>query len=358
MDCNIFRKRINDLLEDNLSYDLREAMLEHIKGCEVCSALYKEELEIDEMFMAGLSADTQNFRSLRSDIMKNIDKNRYGGSTAKRLFKHFKNYIATYTSLVAVIAVFVFLVPYVKAHGLLNTTKAINMPEAKSSTQNSSISTKSKGTEDNALGIADNNSTKQAVMNALDDNKAKNNVDTLYTPKFEKKTLDKNINAKFNTPLKISLNKKYSATVEGKGTEAQEEGIGSIILKDLNSGNQWSFSLVDNQRQYSPKAVEWVDDENVLVIVGFGYGMVNQGGGIYLLNINTALAAKADPENTAKLDYKSEITKIQSVKMQETNMLSVEVEVLVYEDSSLNKNHRENRIITSSFSDIAKNIKQ
>jgi hypothetical protein len=358
MDCNIFRKKINDLLEDNLSYDLREAMLEHIKGCEGCSTFYKEELEIDETFRAGLSVDTQDFRSIRSDIMKNIDKNRYGLNPVKRLFRHFRSNIATYTSLVAIIAVFVFLAPYVRAHGLLGVTKVFDMPNSKSTTQNNSISPKSTNPNDNTLGIVDSNSTKQQEMNSLDSNQTQNEVTDLVTPKFEKKAIDKNINAKFNTPWKTSLNKKYSATVEGKGTEAQEEGVGSIMLKDLNSGMQWSFNLVDNQRQFSPKAVEWVDDENLLVIVGFGYGMVSKGGDIYILNINSGLTAKADPQNTAKLDDKSEVTKIQSVKMQETNMLSIEVEVLVYEDSSLNKNHRENRTITSPFSEIVKSIKQ
>lgn len=355
MDCSIFRKKLYDFLEDNLSYDLREAMLVHIKGCKDCSTLYKEELEIDEMFKTGLAVDTQGFRSLRNDIMRNIDKKRYNVSPIKRLFKHYKNYIATYTSLVAVIAVFVFLLPYVKTHDMLGAKKANTASKYSTASMPQDASKGFDAMKDD-LSITSADSTKQLETKAQ--NKSRNNMDISYTPQFEKKVLAKDTKVIFNTPWETSLNKKYSATVEGKGTEAHEEGVGSIVVKDLISGKQWSFNLIDNQRQFSPKVLHFVDDENLLVTVGLGYGTVRQGGNIYLLNINTGLTAKADPQNTANLDDKSEITKIQSVKFKDTNILSIEVEVLVYEDSSLNKNHREIRTITSPFGEIVKSINQ
>lgn len=353
MDCNIFRKRLYDLLEDNLSYDLRGAMLEHIKGCEACSALYKEELEIDEMFKAGLYVDTQDFRSVRSNIIENIDKNRYGVSVFNRLIKHFKNYMGTYTSVVTIIAVFVFLIPYVRTHELVGVQKAVDMQSAKSSLANgtqSNPSLSSSAVTKDALGIANEDKSKQVIIKALND--------INYIPQFEKKLLDKDIKVIFNTPWEYSSNKIYGATVEGKGSEAQEEGIAHIVLKNLNNGQQWSFNLIDNQKQFSPKVLHFVDDENLLVVVGFGYGTVRQGGRIYLLNINTGLIAKVDPQNTANIDDKSEITKIKSVKLQDANMLRIDVEVLVYEDDTLNKNHIESRTIISPFNEIIKNIKQ
>lgn len=356
MNCNLFKKRLYDFLEDNLSYDLRKAMLEHLKDCEACNALYKEELEVDETLKAGLIVDTQGFRSSRNHILDNIDKNRYGVSPIKRFIKHFKNYIGTYTSLVAVIVVFAFLIPYVRTHEFLGVRKTANSPTAQSSksslAQDNSVTDKSVGIKDEtSLGIVNSGNAIKPEMKALND--------INYLPQFEKKLLDKATNVVFNTPWQTSLNKKYSATVEGKGTFAQEEGIGTIILKDLNNGQQWSFSLVNNNiKQFSPKLLRFVDDENLLVIVGLGYGMVHQGGNLYLLNINTGLTAKADPQNTANLDDKSEITKIQSVNMQDANILTIGVETLVYEDEDLNKNHRENRTITSPFSEIIKNIKE
>jgi len=350
MDCNIFKKRFNDLLEDNLSYDLRKAMLEHVDGCETCSALYKEELEIDEMFKTGLAVEMQNFRSLRGDIMKNIDKNRYGTGHGKKLIRHFKSYIATYTSLVAIIAVFAFFIPYVKTHGLLGVNKASGMAPQ----QNLAMSVEEKADSDNTRGIAQNDNSKAYDKKAV--GSAQTN-DNSYILQFEKKELSKDVNAKFNTPWELSSSKKFTATVEGKGTEAKEEGIASIIVKNSSNGQQWSFNLINNEKQFSPKAVKWIDDENLLVIVGYGYGMVDGGGELYILNVNTGLTAKADPQNTANLNNLTEITKIKSVKAVNSNTLSIDTEVLVYEDNNKNDNHLENRTITSPFGEIVNSIK-
>ncbi|MFL0266531.1 DUF4652 domain-containing protein [Candidatus Clostridium radicumherbarum] len=349
MDCNIFKKRINDLLEDNLSYDLRKAMLEHAESCNNCSTLFKEEHEMDDIFKAGLAVEMQNFRSLRSDIMKNIDKNRYGTGSGKKLIRHFKSYIATYTSLIAIVAVFAFLIPYVKTHGLLGANKSASMAP-----QNQVMSAAQKADSSNTADNAQNDSSKSMKESA---DTVKTLIDSSYIPQFEKKQLSKDNNPKFNTPWEASTSNKFSATVEGKGTEAIEEGIASIIVKNSSTGDQWSFNLINNDKQYTPKAVKWIDDENILVIVGGGYGTVDLGGELYILNVNTGLAAKADPKNTAKLNVLSEITKIKSVKAVNASTLSIDTEVLVFEDSSKNKNHSENRTITSPFGEIVNTIK-
>ncbi|MFL0247560.1 DUF4652 domain-containing protein [Candidatus Clostridium stratigraminis] len=346
MDCNIFKKRINDMLEDNLSYDLRKAMLEHAESCNNCSTLFKEELEMDDIFKAGLVVEMQNFRSLRSDIMKNIDKNKYGTGSGKKLIRHFKSHITTYSSLIAIVAVFAFLIPYVKTHGLLGVNKTASMAP-----QNQVMSTKEAASSSTADKSQTDNSQKydQKSGSALKVNS--------YMPQFEKKQLSKDFTVKFNTPWETSVSNKFSATVEGKGTEAIEEGIASIIVKNSSSKDQWSFSLINNDKQYTPKAVKWIDDENLLVIVGHGQGMVDLGGELYILNVNTGHIAKADPQNTAKLNTLSQITKIKSVKAINANTLSINTEVLVYEDNTMNKNHSENRTITSPFGEIVNTIK-
>lgn len=351
MDCNIFKKRLNDLLEDNLSYDLRKAMLEHMKDCEDCSALYKEELEIDELFKMGLCVEMQDFRSLRGDIMKNIDKNRYGANPVKKIIRHIKSHIATYTSLAAIITVFAFLIPYVRVHGLLGANKSLSLAPQNSTAQG----TAEKAAGNNTLSIAQDNNTILPQSNGTDQNGAAKV--SSYMPQFEKKQLDKNTVVKFNTPWELSVNKIYSATVVGKGTEAQEEGIATITVKNMSNGEQWSFDLINNEKQFTPKAVKWVDDENLLVIVGLGYGTVSKGGEIYMLNINSGLTAKADPQNTANLNSLSEITKINSVKTLDANTLSIDTAVLVYEDNQMNANHMENRTVTSPYSEIANSIR-
>lgn len=356
MDCSVFRKRLQDLMEDNLSYDLREAMLQHIKECKECKALYEEELEIDEMFKIGVSEDMPNFRSLRNDIMKSIDKNKYSTSSQKKLAAHFKTYKAPYASLAAVILFFAVVIPYVRHNnsilGVHRSSSAA--PEMASKSVEDSIGSGNSDKQD-TLNTAQK-SMDSAVPSEQEGMSIKLTAE--YVPVFEKKLLASNTEVSFNTPWENSLHSKYSASVEGKGPQAQEEGIGNIVLKDLSSGQKWSFSLANNeQKQFTPKAVKWIDDENLLVIVGYGMGQVQQGGDLYILNINSVRAVKADPANTAGLDNKSEITRIQKITLESSNVLSIETEVTVFDDNLLKVNHKDVRTITSPFGEIVNELK-
>jgi hypothetical protein len=347
MDCKIFRKRLTDLIEDNISHDLKDVMLDHITECEACRLLYEEELSIDEVIKKGLSIDPTSFRSLRGDIMKNIDKNKYGTSPMKKIINHFKKYRITYTSAAAIITAAVLITP------LLDTTNIGFGAKKSESKQNKELVSSA---VDSASGAADQKMSQPQVQGKSDIESAGANQSfemrnlVEYSPKFEKKSLDKGFKPSFNTPWEDSISKKYSATVEGKGAEAFEEGIGVIVLKDIKAGTQWSYSLLDNeQKQFTPKNLKWIDDENLLVVIGYGYGMVDFGGEVYFLNINTNEITKADPQNAAKTSKTSQITKILSVKTLPSKELEVNIEVLVYEDENLNANHRENRTIVIPF---------
>lgn len=356
MDCNVFRKRLTDLIEDNLSYDMKEAMLQHICECEVCRAIYEEELSIDEIIRKGLSVNPQSFRSLRSDIMKNIDKNKYGKSPLKKLLYHMKKYRATYTTMAALIVIAVFVTPYIMKNGLGSSMKKDSSFQNAASSTDNSFAKESKSQDLNISSSGANGNlesyaakeTKEAPT-AGESNKALMR-EASYMPRFEKKQLDKSFKVTFNTPWQNSLNKEYSATVEGKGNQAQEEGIGNIILKDLSTKGQYSFSLLDNeQKQFSPKAVQWIDNEKLLVIVGHGQGTVDRGGDLYILNINTSQVVKADPLNSLNISDKRQITKILSVKLLSTNEVETKVEILVYDDDNYNISHNEEGTIIASF---------
>ncbi|MCM8710748.1 DUF4652 domain-containing protein [Clostridium sp. SYSU_GA19001] len=351
MDCKIFRKRLTDLLEDNISYDLKDAMLEHVKNCEACKTLYDEEVFIDEAFKSSLAFDAQSFRSLRTDIMKNINKNKYGKNPVKKFLYNIKRFSKTYLYAAVFIIFAVIVTPYIIKNGFISLiNKGIGMEIANKSSEGALLENYSvSGEKEQKNQIAQSKAAEDNSTNSLKSAEIKSEVKDAYMPRFEKKALEKSYKPKLNTLWKNSTSKKYSAALEGKGPEAIEEGIANIILKEVNTGKQWSFNLVDNDgKQFSPKAIEWIDDEHLLVIIGYGYKAVNQGGLLYVLNIVDAGVYEADPNNTINLNPNSEITKILSVKRLSSNDLQIDVEVLVFDDEALNTSHRENRTIMLS----------
>lgn len=153
--------------------------------------------------------------------------------------------------------------------------------------------------------------------------------------KFEKKELDKSAEPEFGTSWKDSINKKVSVCIEGKGPKAYEEGIGKIYVKDLSTGDKWSLEISQNEESNSPKFIEWIDDENILVIVGPGYGTVGVGGNLYKLNVNTA--AIEDVYVTGSL--KEQVVSVKKVDNK------LEMQLLIYDDDDLIKSHTENKTI-------------
>jgi hypothetical protein len=98
-------------------------------------------------------------------------------------------------------------------------------------------------------------------------------------------------------------------------------------------------------QQKTPKFVRWIDDENLLVIVGLAQGHASLGGKLYMLNINSLETTNADPESKANLENGSEVMKVAATKILPDNQLEINVEVSVYDDDIQNKYHVENRTI-------------
>lgn len=153
--------------------------------------------------------------------------------------------------------------------------------------------------------------------------------------KFVKHQLGKSVQPEFGTPWKNSVNKKLSACIEGKGPDAEEEGIGKIYVHDLSTGSKWSLEVIAGQTQNSPKSIEWIDDENIISIVGLGHGTVAVGGDVYKINVKTA-------ETTLLYDTKSAKKQVISVKKIENKL---ELQILVYDDEEFIKNHTEKKVI-------------
>ncbi|WP_313893664.1 DUF4652 domain-containing protein [Psychrobacillus sp.] len=104
--------------------------------------------------------------------------------------------------------------------------------------------------------------------------------------RFEK-TVIGDFDSTFHSPWKPSPIGKLQATIEGRGEQAAEEGIGFIVIENREKKEFVTFKLIEDREynQYTPKAVEWIDEDRLLVIVGYAYGMVTMGGNLYELNI-------------------------------------------------------------------------
>jgi len=155
---------------------------------------------------------------------------------------------------------------------------------------------------------------------------------------YTKQQLEKTTEPEFATKWIDSDNKKFSACIAERGPEALEEGIGKIFIKDLSSGEKWSLELIPGEEQNSPKYIQWIDDENLINIVGLGYGTIVLGGSLYKTNIKTG-------ETT--VIYEAKIPKIQvlSAKISK-DKATLELQLLVYDDEEFTKNHTEKKTIS------------
>lgn len=154
--------------------------------------------------------------------------------------------------------------------------------------------------------------------------------------KFIKHQLQKDDEPEFATKPVSSVNNKLSACIEGKGPDAEEEGIGKIFIKDLLNEEKWALEIVPGEEQNTPKSITWIDDENIVSIVGLGYGTVSLGGNLYKINVKTGKVISIYDTNTPK-------RQVIGVKKVDGNL---ELEILVYDDDELIKTHTEKKVIS------------
>lgn len=319
MNCSTFIKKLDDFIEGSVSNDLKKAMEEHIESCSNCRALYEEEKNINEMLKLTLDVEHIEFKSSRGEIMKSVDKNRYSKNPFKKMYYHFKKYSIPYTSCAALIIFLLIISPWAMKKFNPNIISGSNKQSEKPLKKAESYSLDKENKIDKKLSSAE----KPTVF--LDEN---------Y--QFQK---EKGKVPSFNTPWKNSPNGKLSVCIEGIGPYAAEEGIGSIVIKDNDKNELWRYNLINNKKQFTPKQVEWLDNENVLVIIGFGHGTVTKGGNLYILNLNSnknyIVYDTKDP--------KKEIMKIEIARKDGTT--EVKLPMNIYEDDNYMKSHVENLTI-------------
>jgi dipeptidyl aminopeptidase/acylaminoacyl peptidase len=62
------------------------------------------------------------------------------------------------------------------------------------------------------------------------------------------------------------------------------EAIGQVMLFDGKNGLVPFEYIID---QYTPKDLEWLDEERLLVVIGYAYGTVSLGGDLYIFDTTT-----------------------------------------------------------------------
>lgn len=342
MNCSTFRKKLYDYMEQNMTFDMREAMETHMKNCATCREIYEEEKALDDSFREAFNINTGNFTSSRAEIMKNIDKNRYTGSAINKLGYHLKKFRMNYLASAAILALAFFTAPYI------NNLRQAEMPESTQDIAGNQGMNKAELARESAPQMRsfakDSGSTEEMAKSEPEDNQLRiaeaskeNSIMSFsrYMPKFQITAVDPKTEIKFGTPWKASPAGKFGVSIDGKGTNAAEEGIAELLINDKSTNSKWTLSLIENDRQFTPKFVEWYDEENLIVIVGFSHGTVSPGGEIFKVNINTG---------STELIYGVESDLEQVVSFKRANN-ELQLQVIIYKDDQMNEYTTEQRTI-------------
>jgi hypothetical protein len=332
-------KKLPEFMENTMIYDMKEAMEKHMNNCIECRCAYEAEKSLDEMFVNALQFEDIKFNSSRAEIMRSIDKNRYGKGPIKKVKYGLKKFRWQIVSTAAVLVIGITSAPLIMG---LNSqendpNQFIASGQIESVQDNSNMASMKQAVlpkeevENNRMGIASFNEPQSFA--ATEDTKQ------VYMPVFEKTVIDKVAEPDFGSPWKKSPDGALEVSMNGKGINAAEEGIADLIISRKTDSALWKFSLMNNDmKQFSPMFVEWFDNENVLVTMGLGYGTVTFGGDLILLNVNTGKTFNIYPEYS--MDNKNQVVNV--VRKENT----LELTLRLYEDDNLISYKEEKRIFT------------
>lgn len=306
MNCSTFHRRVNDLLEDDCLIEFKNSMEEHIDSCKGCKAYYEKELEMDKNFKEFFSVKDIEFKSSRTEIINGINKNKYKNNYFIGIYTHFNKHKKKYISWAAVFFMIFLVVPNISK---LFEVDKINFRSSKSA------------------------STVTASINKdSSQDKSQENALTINNITFEKLALTGDEKIIPRDTWKTSGDGKYSACIDGK-TANSTFGIRNIYVKDNNTGQLWSFTIKNNSNgQSTPMFLEWSQkNEALMVIIGKTTEAVVEGGDIYTLNLDSAIAT---------LIYKP--AELEKIKSFESLNGDLKAQLVVYEDSNFTKYHVEN----------------
>ncbi|NLM33926.1 MAG: DUF4652 domain-containing protein [Clostridiales bacterium] len=337
MNCKTFLRKLPEYIENCMMYDMSEAMEKHMNDCKSCKQRFDEEKEIDQAFTMALDVEHISFNSCRADIMKNINKNKYSKSPINKIKYGMKKFQIQIISTAAVFLMILVSAPYViqqygKGGSADNGVAAAGInQESKLVAKNPNDTFAIKASEKEQ-----DQSTKVDEKISVDENKEENyvyldqNLDSkkIYVPEFTRVDLAVNEDLEFATAWSESPNKCLKVAIEGRGPEATEQGVGKLVFINNNTSEMWKYSLANNSRQYTPMKVSWYDNENLLVIFGYGQGRVTLGGDVILLNAYNGKAVNIYWEYS--LDNKKQVVEASR------NNDKIDLRVIVYDDKVIN----------------------
>ena len=230
MDCNVFKKRLYDYLEDNITHDMKSAMEKHIEECENCREIYNKEREIDEEFKSVFNIDGIEFSSSRADIMKKIDRNRYSKSKTNKLMFFIKKNRYKYMSAVAAAAVLLIFVPFITRNIKNNNVLKGTMDSAMNAEFVQQQAKQESRIEKNKVNFSAMKKTERKSVDSTESisnvSSYSNNISVGYIPKFNiKKADEKEISGQLNS-WKNSPNNKFSACIDGMDIRNVDLGKG------------------------------------------------------------------------------------------------------------------------------------
>jgi hypothetical protein len=268
MNCDQCKNRMIEYIEGSLSENLDNEMEQHISQCESCKEYYEREIMVDKAFSDVFEIEGIKFNSTKSAIMNSIDKDKYKKEGSKLMKEK-----GSYKKTVAVAAVFFFI-------GVLT-------PVAFRYFGGSNDNNTAMGVQDSAGGFA----KKEAQMEISTEQAGANSTLQAPTQAFGREIVDNYevLDVPVDTKLELNstwqISEGFEATIEGKGKNVQEEGIGTIYVKNKENNTMNKFDIKNDNTQRSPLAISWYDNNNLIVVNGLGYGTLINGEEAQLINV-------------------------------------------------------------------------
>lgn len=349
MDCKLVKQNIQRLINHELNSDEEEEMLKHLESCSECNDEYKQELQIEDEFTKIFSTNDIQFKSSRRNIMNSIDKDRYGKSSLQNIsFAIKRNIKRAYK--IAIILILIPLAPVV--------AKTINFNLNNSTNQEAtgSMANKQQTTEKQESSIISSSNTKSSASSREDkiqngekqepsigsSSNIRNNDSEVKSSKiqndevkvFSKDEINKedmNLLKPDNMTPWISFKaSSYSASIVGKGNEAQEEGYSKLYIKK-NNDLAYKFTLINEEKlQKTIKSIAWLDDKSILIVVANAHGTIISGSALYLLDVKDESCRLIFSPDSAR-------QRIKSIRVDSSTNSGIKIDMVEYTDDSLNE---------------------
>lgn len=330
MNCNIFLRKLDDYIEGSLSMDMEIAMKKHLEDCSNCKKYYEEQIKIEKAFKSVIENEDIVFKSSRSSIMSSIDKSMYEKKISKRIVLYFKRYKFIYSTCAALLIGFISLAPYIS--NKINGFTGKNLAQGKA--PKNIMLRKSEAQNFMMEGAEQKSGVKEEADTALI------RPTVFLEEKYSLKKSDLESKSLSSGIWRDSPDKKFSAMIEGQNSDGTEEGIHPIILRENTTQKIYKLSFKDASIQYAPKKLQWWDDKNLLVTIGYGFGTITKGGDLFIVNIDTGSAYSVYKTQ----DDKKEVTDVEKV-LNNDGSINLKLKLNVYEDENYIKSHVEEKLI-------------